>query len=137
MHPNDGRVVSTIILQALRNEPITLFGDGTQTRSFCFVSDMVDGLIRLMGTSDDFVGPVNLGNPDELSINELAKRVIRLIGSRSKIIFKELPSDDPRQRQPDIRLAEEKLGWEPRVALEEGLSRTVDYMERLLKETDK
>ncbi len=134
MHPNDGRVVSTMIIQALRNEPITVFGDGSQTRSFCFVSDLVNGLIRLMDTPDDFVGPVNLGNPEELSIYELARRVIELIGSSSKIAYKPLPEDDPSKRRPDIRLAKEKLGWEPTVDLEIGLKRTVEYFDSLLNE---
>ncbi len=134
MHPHDGRVVSTIIVQALNNEPITVFGDGSQTRSFCFVSDLVDGLIRFMESPDDFVGPVNLGNPEEITINELAQRIIDLTGSRSEITFKELPSDDPRQRQPDIRLAEDKLGWKPHIDLEAGLTRTIEYFDSLLKE---
>lgn len=134
MHPHDGRVVSTIIVQALNNEPITVFGDGSQTRSFCFVSDLVDGLIRFMESPDDFVGPVNLGNPEEITINELAQRIIDLTGSRSEITFKELPSDDPRQRQPDIRLAKENLGWKPHIDLEAGLTRTIEYFDSLLKE---
>ena len=136
MHPNDGRVVSTIIVQALRNEPITVFGDGSQTRSFCFVSDLVTGLIRLMDSSGDFVGPVNLGNPEELSINELAERVVELVGSSSKISYKALPTDDPLKRKPDIRLARDKLDWEPVVSLEIGLKRTVEYFDSLLREAD-
>jgi len=127
MHPNDGRVVSNFILQALRNHDITVFGDGTQSRSFCFVDDLVDGMIRMMNAPDDFSGPVNLGNPNEFSIMELAGKVIELTGSKSKIIYQPLPEDDPLQRQPDIALAQERLGWEPRTQLEEGLIRTIDY----------
>jgi len=133
MHPNDGRVVSNFILQALRGDPITLYGDGSQTRSFCYVDDMVDGLIQLMNSPDDFTGPVNLGNTDEVSILELAKKTVELTGSRSKIIFKPLPVDDPRQRQPVIALAKEKLGWAPRIPLEEGLQKTIIYFDELLK----
>jgi UDP-glucuronate decarboxylase len=133
MHPNDGRVVSNFILQALRGDSITLYGDGSQTRSFCYVDDMVDGLVRLMNSPDDFTGPVNLGNPDEVSILELAKKIIELTGSSSKIVFKPLPADDPRQRQPVIALAKEKLGWVPKVPLEEGLSKTIVYFDALLK----
>jgi len=134
MHPDDGRVVSTIVVQALRNEPITVFGDGSQTRSFCFVSDLVDGLVRLMESPDDVIGPVNLGSPDEFTINELAQRIIDLTGSRSEVVFKPLPQDDPRQRQPDIQLAKDQLGWEPSVALDKGLAQTIEYFEMLLKE---
>jgi len=133
MHPNDGRVISNFILQALRNEPITLYGDGSQTRSFCYVDDMVDGLVRLMNTPDDFTGPVNLGNPIEISILELAERTIRMTGSKSKIVFKPLPADDPRQRQPLIELAKEKLGWTPEVSLEEGMKKTIAYFEGVVK----
>jgi UDP-glucuronate decarboxylase len=133
MHPNDGRVVSNFILQALRGNPITLYGDGSQTRSFCYVDDMVDGLIRLMNSPDDFTGPVNLGNTDEVSILELAKKIVELTGSSSKIVFKPLPVDDPRQRQPVITLAKEKLGWAPRIPIEEGLSKTIAYFDELLK----
>jgi len=133
MHPNDGRVISNFILQALRNEPITIYGDGSQTRSFCYVDDMVDGLIRLMNTSDDFTGPVNLGNPIEISILELAEKIIRMTGSKSKITFKPLPADDPKQRQPLIDLAKEKLGWTPEVVLEEGLKKTIAYFEDVVK----
>jgi UDP-glucuronate decarboxylase len=129
MHPDDGRVISNFILQALRNEPITIYGDGSQTRSFCYVDDMVDGLIRLMNSPDDFTGPVNLGNPDEISILELAEKIIRMTGSKSKITFKPLPADDPKQRQPLIELAKEKLGWTPEVPLEEGLKKTIAYFE--------
>ena len=121
MHPNDGRVVSNFIMQALKNEPITLYGDGNQTRSFCYVSDLVDGLIRLMGSPDDVTGPINLGNPGEFSMRELAELVVTLTGSRSKIEYRPLPMDDPRQRQPDISRAKKTLGWEPKIRLEEGL----------------
>ena len=127
MHPNDGRVVSNFILQALRNHDITVFGDGTQSRSFCFVDDLVDGMIRMMNAPDDFSGPVNIGNPNEFSIMELAGKVIELTGSKSKIIYQPLPEDDPLQRQPDIALARERLGWEPKTQLEEGLKRTIEY----------
>jgi UDP-glucuronate decarboxylase len=127
MHPFDGRVVSNFIRQALRGEDITLFGDGRQTRSFCYVDDLIDGLIRLMEGPDGFVGPVNLGNQDEFTILELAERVIELTGSKSKIVHRPLPADDPKQRRPDITLAKERLGWEPRVPLREGLAKTVEY----------
>lgn len=133
MHPEDGRVISNFILQALRNRPITIYGDGTQTRSFCYVDDMIDGLIRLMDTPDDFTGPVNLGNPTELSILELAQKIIQMTGSKSKISYKPLPADDPRQRQPLIDLAKEKLGWIPKVPFEEGLKKTIAYFEELLR----
>lgn len=133
MHPEDGRVISNFILQALRNRPITIYGDGTQTRSFCYVDDMIDGLIRLMDTPDDFTGPVNLGNPTELSILELAQKIIQMTGSKSKISYKPLPADDPRQRQPLIDLAKEKLGWTPKVPFEEGLKKTIAYFEELLR----
>lgn len=133
MHPNDGRVVSNFIIQALKGEDITVYGDGSQTRSFCYVDDLIDGLIRLMNSPDDFTGPVNLGNPAEFSILELAEIIVKMTGSKSKIIFKPLPSDDPTQRQPDISLAKEKLGWEPNVQLEEGLKKTIGYFADLLK----
>jgi len=132
MHPDDGRVISNFILQALRNEPITIYGDGSQTRSFCYVDDMVDGLIRLMNTSDDFTGPVNLGNPSEISILQLAQKIIQMTGSMSEIAFRPLPADDPRQRQPLIDLAKEKLGWSPKVPLEEGLKKTVAYFQEII-----
>jgi len=132
MHPNDGRVVSNFILQALRGEPITIYGDGCQTRSFCYVDDMVDGLIKLMNSPDDVTGPVNLGNPEEITILELADKIIKLAASRSKIIFKPLPADDPRQRKPDITLAKEKLGWSPWTSLEEGLGKSIAYFDTLL-----
>jgi len=127
MHPNDGRVVSNFIEQALKGAPITVYGDGKQTRSFCYVDDLIDALVRLMATSDDFTGPVNLGNPEEFTILELARKVIANTGSRSEIVFKPLPSDDPMQRQPDISLARQMLQWEPAVALNEGLRRTISY----------
>jgi len=133
MHPNDGRVVSNFIVQALKNEPITVYGDGTQTRSFCYVDDMVEGIIKMMNSPDDFTGPVNLGNPEEYRIIDLAKKIIDLTGSRSKIVFKPLPQDDPKRRCPDITLAKEKLGWEPRTPIEEGLKKTIEYFEKLLK----
>ena len=127
MHPNDGRVVSNFIEQALKGAPITVYGDGKQTRSFCYVDDLIDAFVRLMATSDDFTGPVNLGNPEEFTILELARKVIANTGSRSEIVFKPLPSDDPMQRQPDISLAKQMLQWEPVVALNEGLRRTISY----------
>jgi len=132
MHPNDGRVVSNFIVQALRNAPITVYGDGTQTRSFCYVDDMVEAFIRLMETPADFTGPVNLGNPTEFTIVELARRVIDLCASSSTITFKPLPQDDPMQRKPDISLAKKRLDWEPAVALEEGLARTIAYFKETL-----
>lgn len=134
MHPNDGRVVSNFIVQALRNEAITIYGDGEQTRSFCYVDDMIDAFVRLMDTPDKMVGPINLGNPDEFTIHELAQKVVQLTGSRSEIIFKALPSDDPTRRCPDISVARDKLGWEPAVKLEEGLIRTIAYFDEILGE---
>ncbi|HEX2826073.1 MAG TPA: UDP-glucuronic acid decarboxylase family protein [Burkholderiales bacterium] len=133
MHPNDGRVVSNFIVQALKGEPITIYGEGTQTRSFCYVDDLIEGFVRLMNTQDDFTGPVNLGNPVEFTIAELAEHVIRLTGSGSKLEFKPLPSDDPLQRQPDISLAKSALGWAPTVQLEDGLKQTIRYFENLLR----
>jgi len=132
MHPNDGRVVSNFIVQALQNKPITIYGEGSQTRSFCYVDDLIEGFVRLMNSADDFTGPVNLGNPVEFTIRQLAETVISMTGSSSKLEFKLLPEDDPRQRQPDISLARQKLGWEPTVALEQGLVKTVSYFENLL-----
>jgi UDP-glucuronate decarboxylase len=132
MHPNDGRVVSNFVLQALRNQAITLYGDGTQTRAFCYVSDLVEALIRLMDTPQDFGGPVNLGNPAEFTIRELAEIIIRLTGSRSQIVYAPLPQDDPVRRRPDIGLAGRVLRWAPTVELEEGLRSTIDYFESLL-----
>jgi UDP-glucuronate decarboxylase len=133
MYPNDGRVVSNFIIQALRGEDITIFGDGLQTRSFCYADDLVDGLIKLMDSSDDFTGPVNLGNPVEFSILQLAEMVVKLTGSSSKIVFKPLPSDDPKQRQPDIALAKEKLNWLPVMQLEEGLNKTIGYFKDFIE----
>jgi UDP-glucuronate decarboxylase len=127
MHPNDGRVVSNFIVQALKGEPITIYGDGSQTRSFCYVDDMVDALIRMMGTADDVTGPMNVGNPGEFTIRQLAEKVVGLTGSKSKIVVKPLPSDDPRQRQPDITLAKSMLEWEPTTQLEAGLRKTIEY----------
>ncbi|MBA4742121.1 MAG: SDR family oxidoreductase [Azoarcus sp.] len=132
MHPDDGRVVCNFIVQALRGEPITLYGDGLQTRSFCYVDDLVDGLIGLMATPDDFTGPMNLGNPAELTMLDLATLVLDITGSGSRLIHTPLPQDDPRQRQPDITLAREALGWTPTVELREGLRRTVEYFDALL-----
>ena len=136
MHPDDGRVVSNFIVQALKGESLTIYGDGSQTRSFCYVDDLVAGLIRLMRTEDDCTGPVNLGNPDEFQIKQLAERVLALVGSRSKIIYKELPQDDPQQRRPDITLAKAQLNWQPSIALDEGLRRTVEYFRALLAQGD-
>jgi UDP-glucuronate decarboxylase len=132
MHPNDGRVVSNFIVQALKGEPITVYGDGQQTRSFCYVSDLVDGFVRLMGTGDDVTGPINLGNPGEFTMIELAEAVIRLTGSKSQLIHKPLPSDDPRQRKPVIDKAQTILGWQPKVHLEEGLTSTIAYFDKVL-----
>jgi len=131
MHPNDGRVVSNFILQALKNEDITVYGDGKQTRSFCYVDDLIEGVIQMMNTPDDFAGPVNLGNPEEYSILELAEKIIALTKSKSKIVFKPLPEDDPLQRKPDIELAKDKLQWQPRTELEAGLKQTIDYFKTL------
>ena len=133
MHPNDGRVVSNFIVQALQNESITVYSDGSQTRSFCYVDDMIEAFVRLMDSADDLTGPVNLGNPNEFTIRELAEKVIALTGSRSKIVTKPLPSDDPKQRQPDISLAKKRLGWTPTVPLEEGLRTTIGYFEGLFR----
>jgi UDP-glucuronate decarboxylase len=133
MHPNDGRVVSNFIVQALRNDSLTIYGDGAQTRSFCYVEDLVDGLIQLMESADQITGPINLGNPTEFSIRQLAEMVIDLTGSASKIVYRALPVDDPKQRQPDISKAQELLGWQPTMALREGLAKTIDYFEDLLE----
>lgn len=127
MLPNDGRVVSNFVLQALNNEDITIYGDGKQTRSFQYIDDLIEGMVRMMETEDEFTGPVNLGNPHEFPVLELAERIIKLTGSSSKIVFQALPDDDPRQRQPDITLAKEKLGWEPTIELEDGLKRMIEY----------
>jgi UDP-glucuronate decarboxylase len=131
MLPNDGRVVSTFIVQALAGEPITIHGDGRQTRSFCYVDDLVEGLIRMMATGDDVIGPINLGNPNEITITELAERIVAMTGSSSRIVQKPLPADDPRRRQPDISLAERILGWKPSVPLDDGLRRTIDHFRPL------
>ncbi len=133
MHPNDGRVVSNFIVQALRGEPITLYGDGQQTRSFCYVDDLVEGLIALMSTPGDVTGPINLGNPGEFTIRELAETIIDLTGSASELVHKPLPADDPRQRRPDITKAHDVLGWAPTVALREGLTRTIAYFDDMLR----
>ncbi len=133
MHPNDGRVVSNFIMQALTNKPITIYGNGSQSRSFCYVDDLVGGLIGLMNSADDFTGPVNLGNPFEISILDLATKIIDLTGSRSEIVHNALPADDPKQRRPDISLADKALNWQPRVVLDEGLKKTIGYFEELLK----
>ncbi len=133
MHPNDGRVVSNFIMQALRGEEITIFGDGSHTRSFCYVDDLIDGLIKLMNSPDDFIGPVNLGNPGEFSILELAHKVIELTDSKSKIVFNPLPEDDPTQRQPDIGLARGSLSWTPNIPLDEGLKKTIEYFKNMIE----
>jgi UDP-glucuronate decarboxylase len=134
MHPNDGRVVSNFIVQALRDEDITLYGDGSQTRAFCYVDDLIDGFVGLMATGEALTGPINLGNPHEIPVSELADRVIRLTNSRSRIKYRELPQDDPLQRCPDIALARRVLGWKPSVALDDGLARTIAYFDRMLTE---
>jgi UDP-glucuronate decarboxylase len=135
MHPNDGRVVSNFIMQALKAEPITIYGDGSQTRSFCYVDDLVEGMIRLMDSPDDVTGPINVGNPDEFTMVELAETVLRLTGSKSKLVRMPLPADDPRQRQPDITRARDTLGWAPKVALEDGLKETIAYFRTIAGET--
>lgn len=127
MHTHDGRVVSNFIVQAIRGEDITIFGDGQQTRSFCYVDDLIEAMVLMMDTVEGFTGPVNIGNPGEFTMLELAETVIRLTGSKSKLCFKPLPSDDPKERQPNIDLAENKLGWAPKVCLEDGLKRTIEY----------
>ena len=134
MHPNDGRVVSNFIVQALKGEPITLYGDGKQTRAFCYVDDLIEGFVRLMAAPDDVTGPINLGNPVETTVGELAAKIVMLVGSRSKIEFRPLPVDDPTQRCPDISKARDLLGWEPRIALETGLKNTIAFFDRLLTE---
>lgn len=133
MHPNDGRVVSNFIVQALQGNPLTIYGDGSQTRSFCYVDDLIDGLIRLMNTADDFPGPMNLGNPGEFTILELAETIIQMTNSKSEITFKELPADDPIQRKPDISLARKLIKWEPQIRLKAGLEKTIVYFDDLLK----
>lgn len=134
MHPNDGRVVSNFIVQALKGNDITIYGDGLQTRSFCYVDDMIDGFVRMMNSDSEFAGPVNMGNPGEFTMLELAESVLKLVGGKSKLTFHSLPTDDPKQRQPDINLAKAKLGWEPKVPLEDGLRKTVAYFRNLLKD---
>lgn len=134
MHPNDGRVVSNFIIQAIQNKPITIYGDGTQTRSFCYVDDMLDGLIKLMNTSDEIIGPINLGNPSEFKVIELAELIIDLTNSKSEIIHLPLPEDDPIRRQPDISKAKSILEWQPKISLKEGLVKTIEYFERLMIE---
>lgn len=133
MHPNDGRVVSNFIVQALKGDDITIFGDGQQTRSFCYVDDLIEGFVRMMETDDTCTGPLNLGNPSEFTMLELAETVIRLVGNKSKLSFHDLPVDDPKQRQPDIALAKNKLSWEPKVGLEDGLKETIDYFKKTLE----
>ena len=137
MHPNDGRVVSNFIIQALNNDDITIYGDGTQTRSFCYVDDLIDAFIAMINSPDDFIGPVNLGNPGEFTMRELAEKVIKLTSSSSKIVFKPLPSDDPKQRRPDISLAKEKLSWLPKIQLDDGLKMTIEYFRNLTAQPDK
>jgi UDP-glucuronate decarboxylase len=132
MHPNDGRVVSNFIMQALKGNDITIYGDGSQTRSFCYVDDLIDGLVRMMDTAEGFTGPVNMGNPVEFTMIELAQLVIRLTGAKSKLVFRTLPEDDPRQRKPDIALARKELAWEPKVDLETGIGRTIEYFKGML-----
>ena len=127
MYRNDGRVVSNFIIQALKNEDITIYGDGKQSRSFCYVSDLIKAIINFMNIDEDFPGPINIGNPNEFTILELAEKIVKLTSSKSKFVFKKLPDDDPRQRKPDISLAKEKLGWEPIINLDEGLKYTINY----------
>ena len=134
MHPNDGRVVSNFIVQALRGQDITIYGDGSQTRSFCYVDDLIEGMIRLMDSPDDVTGPINVGNPGEFTMIELAENVLRLTGSKSKLVRMPLPADDPKQRKPDITKARNVLGWEPKVQLEDGLKETITYFKKLLDE---
>lgn len=134
MHPNDGRVVSNFIVQALRGEPISLYGDGEQTRSFCYIDDLIEGIYRLMATDDDVTGPINLGNPAEFTMKQLALQICELTGSTSSLIYKELPPDDPRKRQPDISLAKRTLDWQPQVSLAEGLIKTIEYFDQLLSD---
>jgi UDP-glucuronate decarboxylase len=132
MHPNDGRVVSNFIMQALKNEDITIYGDGVQTRSFCYVDDLIDGMVSFMDSDAGFTGPVNIGNPVEVTMLELAETVLRLVGSKSKLVYRPLPQDDPRQRKPNIDLAQKELGWQPKVSLEDGLKETINYFRRSL-----
>ena len=134
MNPNDGRVVSNFIVQALQNHPISIYGDGSQTRSFCYVDDLIECMVRFMASPEDFVGPMNMGNPGEFTIKELAEKIIDLTGSSSKIVYEPLPGDDPKQRRPNIDLARKMLGWEPKVKLDDGLKKTIPYFEKLLKD---
>jgi UDP-glucuronate decarboxylase len=133
MHPSDGRVVSNFIVQALNGEDITIYGDGAQTRSFCYVDDLIEAMIRVMGTADDFTGPINIGNPTEFTIRELAEKVLEFTGSKSKLVFKPLPTDDPRQRQPDISFARDTIDWSPKIDLAAGLARTIAYFQKQLE----
>jgi UDP-glucuronate decarboxylase len=135
MHPNDGRVVSNFIVQALKNDPITIYGDGSQTRSFCYVDDMIEAFVRLMASPDDFTGPINLGNPHEFTIRELAEKIIAITGSKSTLTLKPLPADDPKQRQPNITLAKETLAWKPHINLDHGLTKTIEYFETVIKQS--
>jgi UDP-glucuronate decarboxylase len=132
MHPNDGRVVSNFIVQALRGQDITIYGDGLQSRSFCYVDDLIEGFVRMMASPSDVIGPINMGNPNEFTIKELAQAVLKMVGGPSKLVFKDLPQDDPKQRQPNITLAKETLKWEPRIMLDEGLQKTVSYFKNSL-----
>ena len=132
MHPNDGRVVSNFIIQALKNKDITIYGDGKQTRSFCFVDDLIEAMLLIMNTGDDFTGPVNIGNPDEFTIQEIAEKIVKLTNSSSQIVFKPLPENDPKQRKPDISVAKEKISWEPKIGLTKGLKQTINYFENIL-----
>jgi UDP-glucuronate decarboxylase len=132
MHVNDGRVVSNFVVQALRGDDITIYGDGSQTRSFCYVDDLIEGIVRLMDTPDEVTGPMNLGNPVEFTIRQLAELVIEIVGPKSRLAYKPLPSDDPKQRQPDITLAKETLNWEPKIALRDGLFKTIEYFDAQL-----
>ena len=136
MHPNDGRVVSNFVVQALRGEDLTIYGDGSQTRSFCYVDDLVEGLMRLMESRDGFTGPVNLGNPGEFTIRELAEKVLSMVGGKAKLVFQPLPSDDPTQRQPDISLAKAELSWGPTISLDQGLKPTIEYFDQLLRRSE-
>ena len=132
MHPNDGRVVSNFITQALKNKDITIYGDGKQTRSFCFVDDLINAILLIMNSNNDFTGPINIGNPNEFTIQELADKIVDLTNSKSQIVFKSLPEDDPKQRKPDISLAKEKINWEPTTGLIDGLKETINYFEKIL-----
>jgi len=133
MHPNDGRVVSNFVVQALQGKDITVYGDGSQTRSFCYVDDLIEAMIRMMGTDDSITGPINTGNPNEFTIKQLADLVVELVNSGSKVVYRDLPVDDPKQRKPDISQAREILGWEPEVQLREGLVKTIAYFDELLR----